>query len=309
AAIERNLDSGALGVSHSVEYQPATTYRELLEYARLAGRYDRTFFLHLRSSSRERELDGVDEAVGIARETGVRLHIGHLHSTGGTFQMAEALRRIGAANATGCRITACVYPYSYWATYLGSTRFSGDWQRRYGLTYGDLVVVGTGERLTRESFAALRRQPGVLVAVPEGTMPLATTADLALQEDFGMIGSDGGIQRDRAANNHPRGAGCFATAIRHGLSIGLPLEKILEKVTALPRSLVLPALRDRGVLAEGFAADLVIFDPRTINGAATTANPNQYSKGVDCVIVNGEIAYRGGALVSQRGSPVRMPAP
>ena len=69
-------------------------------------------------------------------------------------------------------------------------------------------------------------------------MPLDKTVDLALKEDFCMIGSDGGIQFEPRANSHPRGAGCFATAIRHGLDIGLPLEKILEKMTSLPRSVV-----------------------------------------------------------------------
>jgi hypothetical protein len=56
--VERNLDQGALGVSHSLEYQPAP-YAELLEYARIARRYDRPVFLHLRYSSADGELDGV----------------------------------------------------------------------------------------------------------------------------------------------------------------------------------------------------------------------------------------------------------
>ena len=50
--IEKNLDEGALGVSHSLEYQPAP-YAELLEYAKLATKYDRPLFLHLRYSSSE----------------------------------------------------------------------------------------------------------------------------------------------------------------------------------------------------------------------------------------------------------------
>jgi N-acyl-D-aspartate/D-glutamate deacylase len=70
---------------------------------------------------------------------------------------------------------------------------------------------------------------------------------------------------------------------------------------------VQPALRDRGVLADGFAADLVIFDPKAINGMATAANPNLYSVGVNWVIVNGEVACRDGVLVNRNGAPVRMP--
>ncbi|HEX5883314.1 MAG TPA: amidohydrolase family protein [Pyrinomonadaceae bacterium] len=301
--IEKNLDEGALGVSHSLEYQPAP-YAEMLEYARLAKKYERPLFLHLRYSSREKELEGVDEAIRLARDSGVRVHIDHLHSTGGTFHMEQALEKIRTANAEGLTITTCVYPYSFWATYLSNNRFGAGWQRRYGLSYNDLRIVGSSERLTARTFAHYRKT-GTLAAVPEGTMPLAKTVDLALKEDFCMIGSDGGIQFEPRANSHPRGAGCFATAIRHALDIGMPLEKILEKMTTLPRSVVRPALNNRGVLEDGAMADLTVFDPATIRGNATVENPNQFSSGIELVIVNGKIAFRNGALGAKHGAPIK----
>ena len=301
--IEKNLEEGALGVSHSLEYQPAP-YVEMLEYAKLAKKYERPMFLHLRYSSSEKELEGVDEAIRLARESGARLHIDHLHSTGGTFHMEQALEKIRNANAQGLTITTCVYPYSFWATYLSNNRFGPGWQQRYGLTYEDLRLVGSSERLTARSFAHYRKT-SALAAVPEGTMPLEKTVNLALKEDFCMIGSDGGIQFEPRANSHPRGAGCFATAIRHGLDIGMPLEKILHKMTALPRSVVAPALKDRGVLEDGAIADLTVFDPANIRGNATIENPNQFSSGIDLVIVNGRIAFRDGKLVGKAGLAIR----
>ncbi|MCF7801716.1 MAG: amidohydrolase family protein [Candidatus Marinimicrobia bacterium] len=302
--VERCLDAGALGVSHSIEYQP-TPYSELLEYARLAARYDRPLFLHLRYSSEEKELDGVDEAIRLAKDTGARVHLDHLHSTGGTFHMAAALEKIRAARRAGLEITTDVYPYSYWATYLHSERFAPGWREQYGLDYGDLTVVGTGEKLTASTFRQYRALKGVLVAVPPGTTPMEKTVDLALKEDFCMIGSDGGIEREQHANNHPRGAGAFATAIRHGLQIGIKLETILEKMTTLPRQLLRPNLENRGVLRNGAIADLTIFDPDTIDGAATVANPNQFSKGIETVILNGKIAYTQGHLKVQNGQAIR----
>jgi N-acyl-D-aspartate/D-glutamate deacylase len=301
--IEKNLDEGALGVSHSLEYQP-TPYEEVLEYAKLAKKYDRPLFLHLRYSSRDKELDGVDEAIRFAKESGARVHIDHLHSTGGMFHMEEALAKIRAANAQGLTVTACVYPYSYWATYLYSKRFDEGWRQRYGLDYGDLRLVGTSERLTAQSFARYRKTPK-LAAVPEGTMPLEKTVDLALKEDFCLIASDGGIEFEPRANSHPRGAGCFATAIRHALDIGFPLEKMIEKMTLLPRNLVRPAMKDRGVLEEGAVADLCVFDPATIRGNATVENPNQFSSGIELVIVNGKLAYRNGKLAAKNGTGIR----
>ena len=301
--IEKNLEEGALGVSHSLEYQPAP-YAEMLEYAKLAKKYERPMFLHLRYSSSEKELEGVDEAIRLARDSGARMHIDHLHSTGGTFHMEQALEKIRTANAQGLTITTCVYPYSFWATYLSNNRFGPGWQQRYGLNYEDLRIVGSSERLNERSFAHYRKT-SALAAVPEGTMPLEKTVNLALKEDFCMIGSDGGIQFEPRANSHPRGAGCFATAIRHALDIGMPLEKILTKMTLLPRSVVTPALKDRGVLEDGALADLTVFDPATIRGNATTENPNQFSSGIDLVIVNGKIAYKDGKLVNKNGVAIK----
>jgi N-acyl-D-aspartate/D-glutamate deacylase len=301
--IEKNLDEGALGVSHSLEYQPAP-YAEMLEYAKLAKKYERPVFLHLRYSSSEKELYGVDEAIRLARESGARVHIDHLHSTGGTFHMDQALEKIRTANSEGLSITTCVYPYSYWATYLSNNRFANGWQQRYRLSYSDLTIVGSSERLTERTFAHYRKT-SKLAAVPEGTMPLDRTVDLALKEDFCMIGSDGGIQFEPRANSHPRGAGCFATAIRHGLDIGIPLEKILEKMTSLPRRVVHPALKDRGILEDGAIADLTVFDPQTIRGNATIENPNQFSSGIDLVILRGKIAFRDGKLLAKHGSAIK----
>lgn len=302
--IERNLDEGALGVSHSIEYQPAS-FEELVEYARLARKYDRPFFLHLRYSSAEQELEGVDEAIRIARASGARTHIAHLHSTGGTFRMEEALAKIRGAIAEGLPITTCVYPYTYWATYLSSRRFGLGWQERYGLTFNDLRVVGTGERLTAASFDRYRSTQ-TLVSVPEGTMPFTKTLDLALAEDFCLIGSDGGIQREPRANSHPRGAGCFATAIGYALDRNIPMERMLAKMTSLPASLMRPALNGRGVMEEGAVADLTVFNPAEIRGRATVGIPNQMSSGIDLVLVNGKVACRDGILGVRSGVGLRQ---
>ncbi|PYS69260.1 MAG: hypothetical protein DMF69_17495 [Acidobacteria bacterium] len=232
------------------------------------------------------------------------MHIAHLHSTGGTFHMESALERIRNANAQGLIVTTCVYPYSYWATYLYNRRFDAGWQERYGISYGDLRVVGSSERLTAQSFARYRKS-SKLVAVPDGLMPLDKTIDLALKEPFCMIGSDGGIQFETRANSHPRGAGCFATAIRHALDIKMPLEQMLEKVTSLPSSVVRSAMKGRGVLEDGAIADLTVFDEATIRGNATVENPNQFSSGIELVMVNGKIVFREGKLAAKSGVGIK----
>jgi N-acyl-D-amino-acid deacylase len=58
-------------------------------------------------------------------------------------------------------------------------------------------------------------------------------------------------------------------------------------------------LRDRGLVREGFAADLVIFDENTISDKATFENPHQYAEGFSSVIVNGEVVFDGKAMTGK----------
>ena len=303
-AVEANLEAGALGVSHSIEYQP-TEYNEILKYAKLASKYKRPFFMHLRYSDQKHELDGVKEAIRIAREAEVHVHMNHLHSTGGTYNMPKALELINEGIRSGLSLSCCIYPFSYWATYLPSKRFDDGWKERYNITYKDLTVVGTGETLTPESFAKYRKSLNRLVAVPEGTMDISKTVDLALKEDFCMIGSDGGIESEPRANNHPRGASCFSTALKHGINIGIPIEKMLEKMTTLPKKLIGTPMKKRGELKTGSIADLVLIDPERVKGKATVANPNQFSDGIDAVWVNGVLAYHKNKLIGTPGKAIK----
>ena len=83
------------------------------------------------------------------------------------------------------------------------------------------------------------------------------------------------------------------------------MEKILEKMTSLPRSVLAPALKNRGVLEDGAMADLTVFDLATIRGNATIENPNQFSSGIDLVIVNGKIAFREGKPLAKHGVAIK----
>jgi len=95
---------------------------------------------------------------------------------------------------------------------------------------------------------------------------------------------------------HPRGYGDNARVLGHyvrELNL-IPLEDAIRKMTSLPAQTF--GLRDRGLIREGFAADLVIFDEGKIIDKATFDAPHQYAEGVSTVIVNGETVYSDGKM-------------
>jgi len=114
---------------------------------------------------------------------------------------------------------------------------------------------------------------------------------------FVCVGSDGGsISHDPAITTyvpHPRYYSAlvrfFQTVREHNL---MPLEDAVYKVTALPAAIL--GIKDRGILAEGMAADIAVFDPATIGSRATFLESRVRPDGVHHVIVNGQVALRDG---------------
>ena len=95
---------------------------------------------------------------------------------------------------------------------------------------------------------------------------------------------------------HARHYGTFPRKIRHYvLELGLiSLEHAIRSMTSLPAQIL--GLRDRGMLREGFYADIVIFDLNKIRDTATQFDPHQYAEGIDYVMVNGEWVVDAGEL-------------
>jgi len=93
---------------------------------------------------------------------------------------------------------------------------------------------------------------------------------------------------------HPRAYGSFprilALYVRE--SKILSLEDAMRKMTSLPAQRV--GIKDRGILKQGFYADLVMFDPETVTDKATFENPHQYSEGMSLVVVNGKPVWENG---------------
>jgi N-acyl-D-amino-acid deacylase len=121
-----------------------------------------------------------------------------------------------------------------------------------------------------------------------------------MREPFTMIASDSGVRQIDESVPHPRGYGNNVRVLGHyvrELHL-LSLEDAIRKMTSLPAQTF--GFRDRGMVREGFAADLVIFDEKTIEDRATFDKPHQFPVGISYVLVNGELVFANGQMTGAR---------
>lgn len=309
AICDEDLRAGYLAVDFEPEYVPGTTFDEIRALCEAAKDHDVPATFHARYSddvSPGTNAEALAEVLRAGRETGARVHVEHIISTGGTYTMKQSLATLEEARADGTEVTACTYPYDYWATYLASARFNDGWQERFHITYKDLAIVGTGERLTASTFATYQQKNALTAAfaIPEADVRMA------LQADWVMLGSDAILEPgDR---NHPRSTGCFARTMgryaRDEQVISLPAA--LAKATILPAKLLergAPAMRKKGRVQLGADADLTVFDPETIIDRSTIEAPGVESEGVRYVVIGGKVVRdpQGNRREVRPGIPVR----
>ena len=129
-----------------------------------------------------------------------------------------------------------------------------------------------------------------------------------MQEPFTMIASDSGVRQLDESVPHPRGYGNNARVLgRYVRELKLiTLEDAIRKMTSLPAQTF--GFRDRGLIREGFAADIVIFDENTIIDQATFDQPHQFPLGISYVIVNGAPVLENNQMSAARpGVTLRGP--
>lgn len=309
AAFEQGIADGWLGLDVEPEYTPWVDDREITALAGVAAAHGLPVFSHVRYSSpgtpAEGSLAAIDELIEVGRTTGAPVHVAHITSMA-THVMDEAIAKIEDARSGGLDVTACVYPYDFWATTLASERFSPGWQERFGISYGDLEVAGTGQRLTAENFGYYQSQNKLVAAyaIPEEDVRTA------LRVPWIMLGSD--AIPEPGDNNHPRASGCFSRLLGRYVREQnvLTLTDALAKITILPAKRLegrCEALRHKGRLQIGADADITIFDPATVIDTSTVDHPASMSEGIEYVFVSGKLVKDGETLNKdvRLGDPIR----
>ncbi len=321
--VEREMRAGALGLSTGLEYDPGiySTTEEVIALAKAVAPFGGRYISHIRSEDRAL-WEALDEIVEVGRAAGIPVQVSHakLAMRGLWGEAGRFLDVLDRARASGVAVTADVYPYTYWQSGMTvlfperdfGNRAAAEFVLRELVAPGDLLVVGFApepsyEGKTLADIAALRGTDPAVAMMDmlreAGDRPPRIVAT-SMQEDdvaqliawpFANICSDG-----ETAGAHPRGFGSFPRVLgRYVRERGLmPLEEAVRKMTSLAAANV--GITDRGTVASGQFADLVLFDPATIIDHATTAEPHLPSDGIRIVVVNGEIAYDRGEPTGAR---------
>lgn len=338
-----DMQAGALGLSTGLEYDPGiyAGTAELVELARVAARHGGIYASHLRSE--DVAIDAaLDEVATVARAASVPVHISHLKIAliDRWGDAPRVLQRLDQWRADGLDITADAYPYTYWhsgLTVLFPKRDFTDLDAaRYVLAH---TTPADGLILTRyvpepayagkslAEIAAERRTPPaqtlldlIRMAYPDGNIDVAEEREsvigTSMREDdvaavlawpHTILCSDGSLD-----GGHPRGYGAFTRYLRvYGLKDGTEsLAGAVQRMTALTATQM--GLKDRGLIATGLPADLVLFDPTAVRDRATIAAPHEVSAGIRGVWVNGELVWDGeyatgarpGRVLRRDGTPL-----
>jgi N-acyl-D-amino-acid deacylase len=331
--VAQEMDEGAYGLSTGLYYAPGSYSKteEVIELAKLAAAKGGIYDTHMRDESSYSIglLGSIEETIRIGREANIPVHISHIKALGPEVwgQSKQAIKLIKKARAEGVQVSACQYPYTAsgtsiqaslmprWAEVGGRaemlkriddpqtrprliSEMEVNLKRRGGAD--SLLITGArdtslvGKRLSE--IAAAKNETAVAAAlemIKSGPTDVASfnmsekDIDRFMKQSFITTCSDG-------SSGHPRKYGTFPRKLREYVYkrklISLPF--MVRNSTALTAETF--RIPERGMIREGYFADIIIFDENTVADRSTYKQPELLAIGMKFVIVNGKLAVENG---------------
>jgi N-acyl-D-amino-acid deacylase len=330
--LRADLASGSLGLSTGLEYEVGrwASTEEVIALARVAGEAGGRYTSHMRSEDRAL-FEALEELIRIGREASIPVQATHLKLAMRSLwgRADEVLAILDEARAEGVDVTADVYPYEYWQSTMTVLFPDREYTTEVAtfaleeLAPPEGMIIGTyspDASIEGKTLAQVAEERGEDVVAtylslidgvhgpdaPEGARE-SIVARSMIAEDIGTllqwnhtnVCTDGELD-----GPHPRGFGSFTRVLGRFVreDAVLSLEEAVHKMTGLTAAQT--GITDRGVVAPGAAADLVLFDPATVRDRATFESPNEPSVGIDRVWVNGVEVWDGTATTGLRPGEV-----
>ena len=334
SVVREAMEEGAWGLSTGLDYPPGNyaDTDELVVLAEESARMGGFYHTHTRASASSQGLLAPwEEALEIGRRSGSPVHLTHYRQGAqGVGSHLDYLGLVEKGRDEGMDVTfdCYTYPYSGTTITIGFPRWSKDggperlmavlkdpgdrarlkvelpreWVENQWLTnfthpqnarYDGRLLSDIAEMREQDPedalFDLLIEENLGISTVSLGTNP--HTLPAFVSHPYGMIASDAILFGEYP---NPRSYGCFpivlAEFVRAEKHLRLP--EAIRKMTSFPAQRL--GLPDRGLLRDGFKADIVVFNPDTVKAPATKSNPKQYPVGIEYVIVNGHVVIDGG---------------
>ncbi len=319
--LKDDIQKGSLGLSSGLEYEEGfySTPEEVIELAKTSAAAGGRYISHIRSEDINIER-ALDEIINIGREAKLPVQISHfkiaLRSKWG--QANQLLVKLQKARAEGIDITADCYPYTMWSStprvLFPKKDFSNEASALFATTelFDPAASVMTRfpansnyEGKTVHEIAKMNNETdalGLIRIIKEAGDKGSSIAGASmsdedvinfLQWNYTNVCSDG------ADGGHPRGYGAFTRVLGNYVREKkiMPLETAIYKMTGLSAEHI--GIGNRGIIAPGYYADLVLFDPSTVKDNSTMTNSKALSTGISIVWVNGKIVYRDQKATNQ----------
>ncbi|MEH6912090.1 MAG: amidohydrolase family protein [Oceanicoccus sp.] len=288
--LEQGLNDGGLGIGVLLDYMTSAVSEEELQMIfEVAAKRHVPVFVHVRRGI-SGDPAGLIEVLELAKSTKAPLFICHItHNAMGN--IGNWLKMIDQANADGANITTETLSYAAGGTGISADVFQRrDWQTIFDISYEDVQWVATGEWLTKETWGKYsKEQPHGMVNHHYVNEDWIITA---MKWPNMMVSTDALPAVDRDIMTNPNISGTFSRVLGHYVRETklLSLQEGLSKTSFLQAKWMgqfFPSFKKKGRLQEGADADIVIFDPDTVNANADYGMPYEKPTGINHVIVGG----------------------